>query len=290
MYLYPCVYLRRDVQLWSDVQLWRDMQLRRIMHLRRDVHLWCGVRLRPDVQLRHGVHVRLALSRNGSRETQIMPIAIRDRHAPRPVLAPLPGLEVRIETRAHVMARLQNRSEAEMLRRLADGHRAYVASRAGEAAAWGWVATRGAHIGELQSTFTVPVAQRYLWNFVTLAAHRGLGIYPRLLDAIVQAEQSEAARFWVAYAPENRASGAGIRKAGFTDIAALSFDELGRPAVADIIGGGATLAARFLGIPAAEDALAQCWRCAKHAAPMSPSCFAGPCSCDYQRAEVACAS
>jgi len=270
VFLYPCVHMRIELQMW------------------RDMRLWCDVHVRSDVQLRSELRVRVALNRLRSQETRIMPIAIRDRRAPRPALTPVDGLDVRIETRAHVMALLQNRSEAEMSRRLADGHRAYVALRAGDAAAWGWVATRSANIGELRSTFTVPNAERYLWNFVTLAGNRGLGIYPRLLDAIVEAEQSDADRFWVAYAPENHASGAGIRKAGFTDIAALSFDEYGRPAVADIVSGGAALAATFLGIPAVDDVLAHCWRCAKHAAPMSPSCFAGPCSCDYQRVEVAC--
>jgi len=219
-----------------------------------------------------------------------MPIAIRDRHAPRPALAPLPGgLEVRAESSAHLMASLQNKSVDEMSRRFENGHRAYVAWRAGEPAAWGWVATRSAHIGELDSTFTVPAAQRYLWNFVTRPAHRGHGIYPRLLDAITTAEESEAKRFWVAYAPENHASGAGIRKAGFTDVAALSFDAHGRPAVGDIVQGGARLAAQFLGLPAVHDVLAQCWRCAKHAAPTLSVCHAGPCACDYQRPEAGCA-
>ena len=219
-----------------------------------------------------------------------MPIAIRDRQAAPPRLAPLAGLDVRREDRADVMALLQKRSEAEMTRRFADRHRAYVASRGGEAAAWGWVATTRAHVGELESTFTVPESQRYLWNFVTLPAHRGLGLYPRLLDAIVRIEQADVERFWIAYAPENHASGAGIRKAGFTDIAALSFDVHGHPAASDIVRGGARMAAQLLGIPAVDDPLAMCWRCAKSAAPTSSSCHAGPCACDYQRPEMRCAS
>ena len=187
------------------------------------------------------------------------------------------------------MASLQNRSADEMIRRFESGHRAYVAWRGDEPAAWGWVATSSAQIGELDSTFTVPAAQRYLWNFVTRPAHRGQGIYPRLLEEIVMAEGSEAERFWVAYAPENHASGAGIRKAGFVDLAALSFDAHGRPAVRDIVEGGGRLAAQFLRIPAVHDVLAQCWRCAKNAAPRISSCHVGPCGCDYQRAEVGCA-
>jgi len=216
-------------------------------------------------------------------------MAIRDRSSRRPALAPLAGMEVRAEWSAHLMASLQNKRVDEMVRRFESRHRAYVAWRGGEPAAWGWVATSSARIGELDSAFTVPAAQRYLWNFVTLPAHRGLGIYPRLLDAIVSAEESEAERFWVAYAPENHASGAGIRKAGFTDVAALSFDAHGRPAVGDIVDGGARLAAQFLGLPAVRDVLAQCWRCAKKAAPRISSCHAGPCACDYQRAEAGCA-
>jgi GNAT superfamily N-acetyltransferase len=218
-----------------------------------------------------------------------MPISIRDRHMPRPSLAPLAGMEVRRETRAQVMAQLQNKPESEMTRRFAEGHRAYVALRSGEPAAWGWIATETARIGELESTFSIPAGERYLWNFVTHPAHRGQGIYPRLLDAITEAEQSEAERFWVAYAPENHASGVGIRKAGFSDVAALSFDSRGQPAVSDIVDGGARLAAQFLGIPAVEELLAQCWRCVKHAGPMNSSCATGVCTCDYQRVEVGCA-
>jgi ribosomal protein S18 acetylase RimI-like enzyme len=218
-----------------------------------------------------------------------MPISIRDRSMPLPSLASLAGLEVQRETRADVMASLQNRTEAEMVRRFAEGHRAYVASRDGEPAAWGWIATRTARIGELESTFEIPAGERYLWNFVTRPGHRGLGIYPRLLDAITRAEQSAAERFWVAYAPENHASGIGIRKAGFTDVAALSFDSHGHPAVTDLVDGGARLAAQFLGIPVVEESLAQCWRCVKHAGPMNSSCATGPCTCDYQRVEVGCA-
>jgi AraC-like DNA-binding protein/GNAT superfamily N-acetyltransferase len=129
--------------------------------------------------------------------------------------------------RPDAMAALQGRDPREMARRLAGGHRAYVASRDGAPAAWGWVATRSADIGELGSAFEVPAGERYLWNFVTLPAHRGQGIYPRLLEAIVRAESREAERFWIAYAPENHASGAGIRKAGFVALAELSFDAAG---------------------------------------------------------------
>jgi ribosomal protein S18 acetylase RimI-like enzyme len=219
-----------------------------------------------------------------------MPLATRRRHDAAPELAPLPGLVVRPETDAGDMAALQGRTEEEMAARFADGHRAYVAWGQGAPAAWGWVATRSARIGELDAAFAVPSGERYLWNFVTLKSHRGLGIYPRLLDAIVRAESAEAERFWVAYAPENHASGAGIRKAGFATVAELSFDAAGRPALRATAHGGAAVAAQTLGLPEAAEALAACWRCARAAKPVAMSCRAGECRCDYQRPEVVCAA
>ena len=219
-----------------------------------------------------------------------MPLATRHRDDPAPLMTPVPGLVVRRERDARVMAALQGRSADEMAGRFAVGHRAYVAWRDGEPAAWGWVATETAHIGELGSAFAIPRGERYLWNFVTLKAHRGLGIYPRLLDAIVRAECGEAERFWVAYAPENHASGAGIRKAGFERVAELSFDAEGRPAVQGLAQGGGAMAARLLGIPERDDALSQCWRCARAGKPAEASCREGACCCDYQRVETGCAA
>ena len=218
-----------------------------------------------------------------------MPLAIRHRDDPTPAIAPLPGLLVSRESDAGVMAALQGKPLAEMERRFAAGHRAYVAWWRGERAAWGWVATRSAEIGELASTFTVPRGERYLWNFVTLATYRGLGIYPRLLDAIVRAESDEAERFWVAYAPENHASGAGIRKAGFAMVADLSFDAEGRPAVRALRQTRDTDAARVLGLPQVEAALAQCWRCVR-AGRGAMSCAPESCRCDYQQPKSGCAA
>jgi ribosomal protein S18 acetylase RimI-like enzyme len=216
-----------------------------------------------------------------------MALAIRCRDDAAPSIPPLAGLVVRREGSADLMSALQGRPVEQMARRLAEGHRAYVAWRDGEPAAWGWVATRSADIGELGTTFSLPDGERYLWNFVTLPAHRGMGIYPRLVDAIVRAESAEAERFWIAYAPENHASGSGIRKAGFATVAELSFDADGRPAVRELEPGGGAAAARLLGLPEVEE-VAPCWRCVRagHVEPCAP----GACCCDYQRAEVDCAA
>jgi hypothetical protein len=188
------------------------------------------------------------------------------------------------------MAALQRRSVEEMAARFAAGHRAYLAWWNGEPAAWGWVATRDAWIGELRAAVVLPRGERYLWNFVTLPSHRGRGIYPRLVDAIVRAESGEAERFWIARAPENHASGAGIAKAGFATVATLSFDAAGRPALREEARGAGAAAARVLGHPLAGDALAPCWRCARAADGGASRCRDGACSCDYQRPESGCAA
>lgn len=218
-----------------------------------------------------------------------MPFAARHRDDHTPSMDILPGFAVRRETDAAAMAELQGRSAAEMRRRFDAGHRAYVAWLDDAPAAWGWVATRTAEIGELGSSFTVPAGERYLWNFVTLPAHRGLGIYPRLLEAIVRAESEEAERFWIAHAPENHASGAGIRKAGFVALAELSFDASGRAALMALTPDGGRIASRVLGLPEATDELAQCWRCVR-AGRVGMSCAPAACRCDYQVPRSGCAA
>ncbi len=217
-----------------------------------------------------------------------MAIAFRHRDDASPTQSPLPGLAVHRELDASTMAQIQSRSVAEIEARFAGGHRAYIATLHGAVAAWGWVATSAASIGEVQATFSLAPHDRYLWNFVTLVAYRGRGIYPRLLDAIVAAESVEGERFWIAFAPENRASGSGIEKAGFTLVAELSFDGAGKPVVRDIRDGGGSAAAQLLGIPEITGAVAQCWRCARSGHPSESSCATGSCACDYQQATKPC--
>ena len=222
-----------------------------------------------------------------------MPLAVRHRADPQPALAPLPGLRVSRADDLALLATLQRRERAALEARRAAGHHAYLAWVDDAPAAWGWVATRTADVGEVGATVRLPGGERYLWNFVTVATHRGRGVYPRLLDAIVRAESVEAAQCWVAYAPENHASGAGIRKAGFTTLAALSFDGAGRPAVRELLPGGGAAASRLLGLPHVADALAPCWRCVRagRGAPGgATTCPAGACRCDYQQPRSGCAA
>ena len=219
-----------------------------------------------------------------------MPFATRHRDDAMPSLAPLAAMSVRRELDAAAMATLQNRSVDEMSKRFAAGHRAYVAIVGGEPAAWGWVATSTADIGELDARLTLKSDERYLWNFVTRPAYRGLGIYPRLLQAIVRAESEEAERFWIGYAPENHASGAGIGKAGFVTAAEMSFDASGQPALRAEMPSEATAAAsRVLGLPITSEPLSPCWRCVR-AGRAGMSCPDGSCQCDYQQPKSGCAA
>lgn len=114
--------------------------------------------------------------------------------------------------------------------------------------AYGWSASRGTFFGSPSVAFTVPYANRYLRDLVTLPASRGLGIYPRLLQKIVGAESGEAERFWILHEFSNQASARGIAKAGFRHVA----DILVLPSGGlELVGSGvrAALGAKLLGLP-----------------------------------------
>lgn len=201
-----------------------------------------------------------------------------------------PALRVHEESDAGLLASVTGRTSEEIERRQAAGHRAYLARQGGEPAAYGWVATRTATLGELGLTLHVGPEERYLWNFVTLRAWRGRGIYPRLLQAIIAAESRLGAlRYWIAYAPENHASAAGIRKAGFTKVAELSFSTGGGAAVRPLEPGDGVRVAALLGVDGSATALSPCWKCVR-AGRGAMSCAEGECACDYQRPETACAT
>lgn len=216
-------------------------------------------------------------------------LALRHRSDPLPDFHPIDALSCHREDEAHMLAGLQSRPVEVMERRLAERHHAYVARLDGEPAAFGWVATDQAVIGELDAVIHLPRRHRYLWNFVTLPRYRGRGIYPRLLRAIIEAERAEAEWSWIMYAPENRASGAGIAKAGFTSVAAVAFNESGRGAFRELQSGAGVMVQQLLGLPLASGVLTPCWKCVRAGrGPMT--CAEGSCHCDYQRPDVSCAA
>lgn len=193
-------------------------------------------------------------------------------------LAPLSNFQVRLATDDAQLATINQITVAEVAQRRRAGHLPYVGYIDRMAVTYGWVATRQASIGELNLVFPIAADSRYLWDFATLASWQGRGLYPRLLQAIVQAEGAE--RFWILHAPENLPSGAGMQKAGFQAVGQLSFQwdnslgliPFGNPERARI---GATL----LGVELIEDGLSPCWRCVNQVA----------CTCQLDPESCSCA-
>ena len=124
-------------------------------------------------------------------------------------------MEVATSAPVDLIARLAELPNSEVLRRLNEGHLLFLLRVDGDPAAYGWSATEAAHIGGLALEFDVPPGERYLWDFVTLPAYRGQGLYPLLLQEILRRQLGEAEWFWIGHEPHNEASRRGILKAGF---------------------------------------------------------------------------
>ena len=143
-----------------------------------------------------------------------MPFATWWRGDPLPELPPLPSLSTRRVTRWDEARRITGLTEDRVLLRYQGGHRPYAAFLDDEPVAFGWAAKQAGGIDELNFSFEVPPGNCYLWDFVTRAAWRGRGIYPRLLQAILRQEDA-VSRFWIGYEASNEASARGIARAGF---------------------------------------------------------------------------
>jgi GNAT superfamily N-acetyltransferase len=208
-----------------------------------------------------------------------------------PSLAPLDGFRADSTTSTPAIAAFTGLAEAEVTARLAARNRCYVARLGGSAVGYGWVAGAAGSIGELDVAFRLVGTDRYLWDFVTLPAWRGRGLYPRLLQHILQAEAPGGQRFWIINAPENAASAAGIGKAGFRVVGDLAFAPDGRPALVPAADPDrARLGAALLGVPLLEPAdqgVSPCWGCVMDALRRgtAATCWpaaalsAAPCAC-----------
>jgi hypothetical protein len=191
-----------------------------------------------------------------------MAIATWWRGDTRPDLTPLANLEVSNTTDITTISSVNELSPSEVRRRIAAGNQPYVAFLNGVPAAYGWVASERVDIGELGIDSALPAGDRYLWDFGTVPNFRGLGIYPRLLDAILSSEAERAERFWIIHAPENAPSGVGMSRAGFESIAELSFTADSGVALRPMGDSGRVLAAaQLLGVPLAAEPVAECWLC-----------------------------
>jgi RimJ/RimL family protein N-acetyltransferase len=172
------------------------------------------------------------------------------------------GLRVEESTDIKLLSIISNTTMEEVTKRLANDNKAFVAYVNNLPAAFGWMARDNAKIGELNHEFILPTNNRYLWNFRTLEAYRGLGIYPALLQYILQSGDHEANRFWIIHAPENHASLKGIQKAGFEYVGKLYLDKKNN---ATIESNNTALTFQeeleYMDISLSEQTASSCWNC-----------------------------
>ena len=124
-----------------------------------------------------------------------------------------------------LLSKIGNTTMQDVTNRLANNNLAFIAFVNNQPAAFGWMARDNAKIGELNHEVILSRGNRYLWNFRTLEAYRGLGIYPALLQYILGNGDHGANRFWIIHAPENNASLKGIKRAGFEYVGKLYIDK-----------------------------------------------------------------
>ena len=162
------------------------------------------------------------------------------------------GLTVQLDPPADVLGQLTKLPAEEIAQRFERGNRAVIGRVDGQAAASGWAAAGRVQIGELGLDFRLPPANRYLWDFVTLPAWRGRGLYPALLRAFIEREPA-VERFWVGHDLDNVASSRGILKTGFKTVGEVYIvDDVGPVFVArGAAAARAPEAAELLGLPLA---------------------------------------
>lgn len=143
---------------------------------------------------------------------------------PVPDLTPIPQFSVCPSTDISLLARIIQITEDEVHTRIQAGSIPYIAYVDQVPTAYGWVASRIGEVVEIDLHFALPTRNCYLWDFATLPDWRGKGIYPHLLQSIIEQESANFDRFWILYAPFNLASRIGIHKAGFQSLLEFNFD------------------------------------------------------------------
>ncbi len=139
---------------------------------------------------------------------------------PLPTLRAVDGLTVERTEDTQFVDVMTDSDLASIRERIGQGQSPWVARIGDQPVGWGWVATHEASIGELQIRLAIPPRNSYLWDFVTLPAWRGLGVYPHLLQAVLK-HHTDVDRFWLGHDTPNVASARGIVRAGFQVIGAV---------------------------------------------------------------------
>jgi GNAT superfamily N-acetyltransferase len=104
--------------------------------------------------------------------------------------------------------------------RLARGCRCFAAWQGEVAAGYGWLSSGAEWIGELGLEIRPGAGEAYIWNCVTMAAHRRQGIFGALLVGIACAAREEGiSRLWIGSV--DRVGEPAVVRAGF--VRALDF-------------------------------------------------------------------
>ena len=110
--------------------------------------------------------------------------------------------------------------------RLSDANRCYLALEEGCALHATWCSTTATWTEELQTYLAPPSGDAYIYESFTRADARGRGVYPMVLRSIAALLHREGIRrLWVGVEETNLASVRAIRKGGFEDAFAISFEE-----------------------------------------------------------------
>lgn len=171
---------------------------------------------------------------------------------------------IRIEKSSDVLmlSQLCNISIQETNSRLVNGNLAFIAFLNNQPAAFGWMATVNAKIGELNHGFVLPQGNRYLWNFRTFEPYRGKGIYPTLLQYILANGDNSASRFWIIHAPENIASLKGINKVGFKYAGKLYVDAYNTATIESTdLSLDLQYEIEYMKIKLSDEQASSCWNC-----------------------------
>jgi len=176
-----------------------------------------------------------------------------------PSLPVLQDLRVCVVEDSDFLSRLCRLDVPQIKERLRGAHQPYVAWIGAVPVAYGWSASGLARFGSPPVSFVVLPGHRYLMDFATLPAWRGRGIYPRLLQAILDRECSDAERFWILHHRDNAASARGIEKAGFANVAEIHFLEEGGMGILPLGDSERALAgAQLLGLSVVRKPLEDC--------------------------------
>jgi GNAT superfamily N-acetyltransferase len=196
------------------------------------------------------------------RGDKIMALATWWRGDALPTLAPVPGFRAEVSWDESLIAYVTGLDPEQVRHRLCEGHVPYLAYIDSDPVGYGWSAQNSAEIGELHLSFALPPSERYLWDFATLPAWQGYGIYPRLLQCILAQQPVTVERVWIIFAPENTPSGTGMHKAGFVSVGQLSFRRDGSVGLVPLgAPERAQAGAGLLGVPLIDQMLAPCWSC-----------------------------